>query len=117
VQRGAGAGCPSPGALFRRTRLWRVFHFLEYGLSIELRSIIRPEGLTLRASAEALFNAVPGNKPYAVYKAILPVYRESRSSGTTGTDIGHGDKHIDAISPLQIQHTGSTSATTRWILY
>ncbi|WP_217432940.1 hypothetical protein, partial [Serratia marcescens] len=40
--------------------------FLEYGLSIELRSIIRPKGLTLRASAEALFNAVPGNKPYAV---------------------------------------------------
>ncbi|WP_204373508.1 hypothetical protein, partial [Serratia marcescens] len=30
---------------------------LEYGLSIELRSIIRPKGLTLRASAEALFNA------------------------------------------------------------
>ncbi|WP_440530833.1 hypothetical protein, partial [Serratia nevei] len=99
------------------TRLWRVFRFLEYGLSIELRSIIRPEGLTLRASAEALFNAVPGNKPYAVYRAIFPVYRESRSSGTTGTDIGHGDKRIDAISSLQIQHTGSTSATTRWILY
>ncbi|HIE0648424.1 TPA: hypothetical protein ACXJNB_001513, partial [Serratia marcescens] len=35
----------------------RVFRFLEYGLSIELRSIIRPEGLTLRASAKALFNA------------------------------------------------------------
>ena len=34
-----------------------VFRFLEYGLSIELRSIIRPEGLTLRASAKALFNA------------------------------------------------------------
>ena len=33
------------------------FRFLEYGLSIELRSIIRPEGLTLRASAKALFNA------------------------------------------------------------
>ena len=32
VQRGAGAGCPSPGTLFRRTRLWRVFRFLEYGL-------------------------------------------------------------------------------------
>ena len=44
---------------------------LEYGLFIELRSIIRPKGLTLRASAEALFNAAPGNKPYAVYKAIL----------------------------------------------
>jgi len=57
------------------------------------------KGFTLRASAEALFNAVPGNKPYAVYRAIFPVYRESRSSGTTGTDIGHGDKHIDAISP------------------
>ena len=48
---------PSPGTIFRRTRLWRVFRFLEYGLSIELRSIIRPEGLTLRASAKALFNA------------------------------------------------------------
>ena len=33
------------------------FRFLEYGLFIELRSIIRPEGLTLRASAKALFNA------------------------------------------------------------
>ncbi|WP_241167989.1 hypothetical protein, partial [Serratia marcescens] len=32
-----------------------VFCFLEYGLFIELRSIIRPKGLTLRASAEALF--------------------------------------------------------------
>ncbi|WP_225735548.1 hypothetical protein, partial [Serratia marcescens] len=53
VQHGASAGCPSPVALFRRTRLWRVFRFLEYGLSIELRSIIRPKGLTLRASAEA----------------------------------------------------------------
>ncbi|MGP1089437.1 hypothetical protein ACJ8NT_15680, partial [Serratia sp. CY62859] len=59
VQRGASAGCPSPVALFRRTRLWRVFRFLGYGLSIELRSIIRPEGLTLRASAKALFNAAP----------------------------------------------------------
>ncbi|MEL5457693.1 hypothetical protein, partial [Serratia ureilytica] len=38
---------------------WRVFCFLRYGLSIELRSIIRPKGLTLRASAEALFNAAP----------------------------------------------------------
>ncbi|WP_440498819.1 hypothetical protein, partial [Serratia sarumanii] len=45
--------------IFRRTRLWRVFRFLGYGLSIELRSIIRPEGLTLRASAKALFNAAP----------------------------------------------------------
>ncbi len=34
---------PSPGTIFRRTRLWRVFCFLEYGLSIELRSIIRPK--------------------------------------------------------------------------
>ncbi len=34
---------PSPGTIFRRTRLWRVFRFLEYGLSIELRSIIRPK--------------------------------------------------------------------------
>ena len=34
---------PSPGTIFRRTRLWRVFRFLGYGLSIELRSIIRPE--------------------------------------------------------------------------
>jgi hypothetical protein len=34
-----------------------VFRFLEYGLSIELRSIIRPKVLTLRASAKALFNA------------------------------------------------------------
>ncbi len=103
---------PSPGTIFRRTRLWRVFRFLGYGLSIELRSIIRPKaspcgpalkrcstrrqrrlsesgrpiqknppmagfslsgvrtlhrtafdysakGLTLRASAEALFNAAP----------------------------------------------------------
>ena len=31
---------PSPGTIFRRTRLWRVFRFLGYGLSIELRSII-----------------------------------------------------------------------------
>ncbi|MDK1709991.1 hypothetical protein QOM18_16945, partial [Serratia marcescens] len=38
---------------FRRTRLWRVFRFLGYGLSIELRSIIRSEDLTLRASAQA----------------------------------------------------------------
>ncbi|HGM7020509.1 TPA: hypothetical protein ACKQEK_004543, partial [Serratia marcescens] len=53
------AGCPSPVALFRRTRLWRVFRFLEYGLSIELRSIIRSEDLTLRASAKALFNTAP----------------------------------------------------------
>ncbi|WP_406883217.1 hypothetical protein, partial [Serratia marcescens] len=30
-----------------------------YGLSIELRSIIRSKDLTLRASAEALFNAAP----------------------------------------------------------
>ncbi len=48
---------PSPGTIFRRTRLWRVFAFWG-GLSIELRSIIRP-GLTLRASAKALFNAAP----------------------------------------------------------
>ena len=34
---------PSPGTIFRRTRLWRVFCFLEYGLF-------------LRAKAEALFN-------------------------------------------------------------
>ncbi len=34
---------PSPGTIFRRTRLWRVFRFLGYGLSIELRSIIRPK--------------------------------------------------------------------------
>ncbi|WP_217429412.1 hypothetical protein, partial [Serratia marcescens] len=32
---------------------------LGYGLSIELRSIIRSKDLTLRASAEALFNAAP----------------------------------------------------------
>jgi hypothetical protein len=38
----ASAGCPSPVALFRRTRLWRFFAFWGYGLSIELRSIIRP---------------------------------------------------------------------------
>ena len=50
---------PSPGTIFRRTRLWRVFRFLGYGLSIELRSIIRSEDLTLRASAKALFNAAP----------------------------------------------------------
>ena len=50
---------PSPGTIFRRTRLWRVFRFLGYGLSIELRSIIRSKDLTLRASAEALFNAAP----------------------------------------------------------
>ena len=48
VQPVASDGCPSPGTLFRRTRLWRVFCFLGYGLSIELRSIIRPGGLTLR---------------------------------------------------------------------
>ncbi|HGM6822127.1 TPA: hypothetical protein ACKP65_000626, partial [Serratia marcescens] len=41
------------------TRLWRVFRFLGYGLSIELRSIIRSEDLTLRASAKALCNAAP----------------------------------------------------------
>jgi len=40
------------GTIFRRTRLWRVFCFLGYGLSIELRSIIRPGGLTLRANAK-----------------------------------------------------------------
>ena len=33
---------PSPGTIFRRTRLWRVFRFSGIGLSIELRSIIRP---------------------------------------------------------------------------
>ena len=32
---------PSPGTIFKETRLWRVFCFLRYGLSIELRSIIR----------------------------------------------------------------------------
>ncbi|HGM7740615.1 TPA: hypothetical protein ACKQIG_004286 [Serratia marcescens] len=50
---------PSPGTIFRRTRLWRVFRFLGYGLSIELRSIMRSEDLTLRASAQALFNTAP----------------------------------------------------------
>ncbi|MEL5464289.1 hypothetical protein, partial [Serratia nevei] len=55
--RGASAGCPSPVALFREPSLWLGFCFLGYGLSIELSSIIRPEGLTLRASAKALFNA------------------------------------------------------------
>ncbi|HGE8416474.1 TPA: hypothetical protein ACGD7M_004083, partial [Serratia marcescens] len=50
-------GCPSPGTIFREPSLWLGFCFLGYGLSIELRSIIRPKDLTLRASAEALFNA------------------------------------------------------------
>jgi hypothetical protein len=50
---------PSPGTIFREPSLWLGFCFLRYGLSIELRSIIRPKGLTLRASAEALFNAAP----------------------------------------------------------
>ncbi len=50
---------PSPGTIFREPSLWLGFCFLEYGLSIELRSIIRPKGLTLRASAKALFNAAP----------------------------------------------------------
>ena len=46
---------PSPGTIFKETRLWRVFCFLRYGLSIELRSIIRLMlRLTPAGSAQAL---------------------------------------------------------------
>ena len=46
---------PSPGTIFKETRLWRVFCFLRYGLSIELRSIIRLIlRLTPAGSAQAL---------------------------------------------------------------
>ncbi|WP_232091453.1 hypothetical protein, partial [Serratia ureilytica] len=38
----------------REPSLWLGFCFSGTGLSIELRSIIRPKGLTLRASAETL---------------------------------------------------------------
>ena len=29
---------PSPGTIFRRTRLWRVFCFLEYGLFLRTKA-------------------------------------------------------------------------------
>ena len=46
---------PSPGTIFKETRLWRVFCFLRCGLSIELRSIIRLIlRLTPAGSAQAL---------------------------------------------------------------
>ncbi len=50
---------PSPGTIFREPSLWLGFCFSRTGLSIELRSIIRSEDLTLRASAKALFNTAP----------------------------------------------------------
>ncbi len=58
---------PSPGTIFREPSLWLGFCFLRYGLSIELRSIIRSEDLTLRASAKALFNPAPVVRVRAPY--------------------------------------------------
>ena len=54
-----------------------VFRFLEYGLSIELRSIIRPKVLTLRASAKALFK--PAQAP--VVRVRAPYLEEPAYGG------------------------------------
>ncbi len=64
---------PSPGTIFRRTRLWRVFRFLEYGL---LRSISQPNGLPLRANAKALFNTAQ-----APVVRVRPPYSEQPAYG------------------------------------
>ncbi len=48
---------PSPGTIFRRTRLWRVFCFLRQDSSSN-KFDYSARGLTLRANAKALFNPV-----------------------------------------------------------
>ncbi|MGE6304923.1 hypothetical protein, partial [Serratia liquefaciens] len=48
---------PSPGTIFRRTRLWRFFCFLRQDSSSNTFDY-SARGLTLRANAKALFNPV-----------------------------------------------------------
>ena len=101
---------PSPGTIFRITRLWRVFRFLGYGLSIELRSIIRSYGLTLRASAKALFNAAP---------APVVRVRASYSYQRTSTEVRfciispHKITHLESFHSTQIYSTLPTSSPLR----
>ncbi|MGP3139402.1 hypothetical protein, partial [Serratia nevei] len=58
-QPGAGARCPSPGTIFRITRLWRVFRFLGYGLSIELRSMMRPRARSEEGKVQRVVDLRP----------------------------------------------------------
>ena len=55
---------PSPGTIFKETSLWLVFCFLAFGLSIELRSIIRLIlRLTPSGPAQALFIGADAPSP------------------------------------------------------
>ena len=67
---------PSPGTIFRRPRLWRVFCFLRYGLSIELRSMTRLNRLALRANGKAVVQT-----PAALVRVRAPYLEEPAYGG------------------------------------
>ncbi|CDG15008.1 hypothetical protein SMDB11_4449 [Serratia marcescens subsp. marcescens Db11] len=82
----ASAGCPSPVALFRRTRLWRFFAFWRYGLSIELRSILRlhsvSHGLStiIPTTTEPLCGKPPLGQPIVAFACAAHVCKRSKYS-------------------------------------
>jgi hypothetical protein len=67
---------PSPGTIFRRTRLWRVFCFLRQDSSSNTFDY-SAKGLTLRANAKALFN--PAQAP--VVRVRAPYLEEPAYGG------------------------------------
>ena len=67
---------PSPGTIFKETRLWRVFCFQRYGLSIELRSMTRLDRLALRANGKAVVQT-----PAALVRVRAPYLKKPAYGG------------------------------------